>query len=203
MKLQWMTRANGKAAGRKENKMNARNSMKHIFAMVLALLLVAAAGSALACRDCGIQFRPYSFIGGQEFPVYSGPGYEYWRGANGRAYVTTDEPIEVAGWVGNWLLVRYQTSVGTRTGYIHGTEMLDPPYAGEAPVQDWGLTQITCDGIFTDDTSTTRRNNVGRVETGAYVTYLGEYYNDNSWAYVEGMLNGQLIRGFIPMSCLH
>ncbi|MBQ2948427.1 MAG: hypothetical protein IJD94_05560 [Clostridia bacterium] len=46
-------------------------------AMILALLLVTAAGSALACRDCGIQFRTYDFSGGQKFTVYSGSGYEY------------------------------------------------------------------------------------------------------------------------------
>lgn len=57
--------------------MNAKAGMRCMAAMILALLLVTAAGSALACRDCGIQFRTYDFSGGQKFTVYSGSGYEY------------------------------------------------------------------------------------------------------------------------------
>ncbi|MBQ2948428.1 MAG: hypothetical protein IJD94_05565 [Clostridia bacterium] len=100
-----------------------------------------------------------------------------------------------------WQLVRYQTSAGTRTGYVHRSEILDPPYLGKAPDQQWRVARVARDCMFTDDTSSIGKNSICRVYKDTYVICLGEY--NNSWAYVEGMLNDQLIRGFIPLSCLY
>lgn len=60
-----------------------------------------------------------------KIPVYSGPGKNYLRSANGRAMVSTNEWIEAHGFDGDWLMITYLVNPDTkqtRVGYIHKDE---------------------------------------------------------------------------------
>lgn len=57
------------------------------------------------------------FYGGQTLKVYNGPSWKYSRAANGKAMVTTDEEIAVAGIENGYALVMYETKSGYRSGY--------------------------------------------------------------------------------------
>ena len=47
------------------------------------------------------------FTGRQKFPVYSGPGTQYLRAANGKALVSTNDWIQVFGEENGWILIQY------------------------------------------------------------------------------------------------
>ena len=172
-----------------------------VFVLVLWLLTAtASAGVNNFAQDTSLEFRYKAFLGGQTLPVYSGPGYNYWRGANGNAKVTTDEPIYIAGWEGNWLLVTYGTSSGSRTGYVCTDDMADN-FRGKTLSFEYSTRRITQQCNFTDDTSSTN-NPIGYLSAGSYVTYLTDFYNGMNWAYVETDYNGKPIRGFVPAYCV-
>ena len=50
------------------------------------------------------------FTGGQKYPVYSGPGAEYERGANGKASVSTNDWIQVFGSENGYIMIQYAIS---------------------------------------------------------------------------------------------
>lgn len=172
-------------------------------ALFVSLLLFATTASASVNsfpQNTSLEFKYKAFLGGQTLPVYSGPGYNYWRGANGNAKVTTDEPIYIAGWDGNWLLVTYGTSKGSRTGYVCADDMADNMSA-KTLTFEYSTRRITQQCNFTDDTSSTN-NPIGYLSAGSYVTYLTDFYNGMNWAYVETDYNGKPIRGFVPAHCI-
>lgn len=171
-----------------------------LFLCMLLLTVTASASVNAFAQDTSLEFKYKAFEGGQTLPVYSGPGYNYWRGANGWAKVITDEPIYIAGWDGNWLLVTYGTSSGSRTGYVCKDDMVDKISARKLNFE-YSTRTITQKCEFTDDTSSTN-NPIGYLYAGATVTYLTDFYNGMNWAYVEASYEGKPIRGFVPMSCI-
>ena len=69
-----------------------------------------------------LNFAYTYFKGDQRFDVYSAPSTSSWRGANGKAVVSTNGPVYVAGGENGWLLVMYDTNAGAvRVGYIRGS----------------------------------------------------------------------------------
>lgn len=146
-----------------------------------------------------IAFKLIDLKGNYTIPVYSGPGTEYYRGANGRAMVSTNDTIYAAGWNDGWLLVRYPVdSNALRIGYI-------PANAVQNPVNVSSLNfsaqraemNRTC--ALTDDPSNTQRRIV-RMDAGLAVTVLGTYAADDEWAYVEAVIDNTPVRGFVPLN---
>ncbi|MBP3655688.1 MAG: hypothetical protein J6K32_03225 [Clostridia bacterium] len=182
-----------------------RKMIKTIVALGLLLALVMTAAVAFAAvqpiaGDNSLNFQYKAFHGGQTFRVYSGPGRHYWIGANGWAKALSDEEIYVAGQEGNFLLVQYGISKGVRVGYI----CIDDISGGASAKRlnfDYTTKTITRLCSFTDDPSSLN-NPIGTLSAGDRVTYLSKYYNGLQWAYVESLIDGVPIRGFVPLDCV-
>ena len=140
---------------------------------------------------------------GQKLPVYSAPSASSWRGANGKAMVSTTGFVYAAGWESGWLLVMYETNSGSvRVGYVNGADI-----SGNVPMNtmlfyDYTPAQVTRRCTLTDDPARTN-SAIVTLQEGATVTYLTSYFNRSAWDYVETTANGQVTRGFIPAGCLN
>lgn len=134
----------------------------------------------------------------QQLAVYSAPGASSWRGANGKASVSTNGHVWAAGWESGWLLVMYETNSGSvRVGYVDSAKL-----KGNVPVNniltfEYKAATVTGRCVLTDDPARTNSAIVTLGE-GASVTYLTTYFNNNAWDYVETAVDGKVVRGFIP-----
>ncbi len=138
---------------------------------------------------------------GQKWPVYSAPGTSSWRGANGKAVVSTNGSVYVAGWDGGWLLLMYETNNGAvRVGYASAQSMKDRV---TAPMLTFAYTTAACTRAvsLTDDPATSFTA-VRTLAAGEKVTYLTSFQNRYTWAYVETTVDGKTVRGFIPANAL-
>lgn len=135
-----------------------------------------------------------------KFDVYSGPGRGYLRGANGKASVSTNDVVYIAGTDGGWALVLYETNGGSmRAGYANAQESIELPYASlrfsRASATVSSACQLTDDPVLAS-------TQLGSLAPGARVTYLAAYSRLDDWAYVEAQVSGGVARGFVPMRCL-
>ena len=139
--------------------------------------------------------------GAATVPVYSAPGDGSVRFADGKASVDLRSPFTLLGFTpdGEWALISYEISAqASRIGYISG-ELLDglsqrsTLSLASLPVS---VTQDTC---LTDDPDVSQAARM-QLKAGDSATLLalhGPWY-----AYVETMLEGQAVRGFVPRACL-
>lgn len=150
-------------------------------------------------------FEYVTIKAGQKLNVYSAPGTNSWRGANGKAMINTDGAVWAAGWDNGWLLLFYQLNKGgLRVGYVDGSKI-----KGNVPIQnvlnfDYSQVQVQSACQLTDDpiqTSTV----ITTLKKGQSVTYLTTVINQfgRAWDYVETTFNGQRVRAFIPSGSLN
>ncbi len=140
---------------------------------------------------------------GQRLAVYSAPSEEAWRGADGKAAVSTNGAIYAAGWEGSWLLVMYETNDGSvRVGYVDGDRV-----RGGVPVEtslhfahDPATVLNTCN--LTDDPAR-GGTTIATLNPGTSVTWLTRYYNSSAWDYVETWVDGRVMRGFVRAGSLN
>ena len=138
----------------------------------------------------------------QSLAVYSAPSKSSWRGANGKASVSTNGAIYAAGWESGWLLVMYETNNGSvRVGYVDSGSIrggvpfdLDLDFA-----YDSATVQSKC--TLTDDPARTG-SSIATLQAGTHVTWLTRFYNKGAWDYVEVTVNGKTARGFIRAGSL-
>jgi hypothetical protein len=162
---------------------------------------VIGSGDTTASAGPAIMFSYASFQANQKFDVYAAPGTSSWRGASGKAAVSTNGPVYVAGWDGNWLLVMYDTNAGAvRVGYINGNNISGGVSAPGLSFAYLSVT-LTSGATLTDD-PVTKSTAIVNLSAGNQVTYLAEYSGNGSWAYVETQVSGKTVRGFIPMSAI-
>lgn len=134
-------------------------------------------------------------------PVYSAPGSGSVRFADGKASVDLRSPFTLLGFTpdGEWALISYEVSAqARRVGYING-KLLD----GIAQQSTLSLASlpasVTQDTYLTDDPDVSQAARM-QLKAGDSVTLLALY---GPWyAYVETMLEGQAVRGFVPRACL-
>ena len=138
----------------------------------------------------------------QSLPVYSAPDASSWRGANGKASVSTNGAIYAAGWESGWLLLMYETNNGSvRVGYVKAGSI-----RGGVPMDDY-LTfsyagaSVTSACTLTDDPARTGTA-IATLQPGARVTWLTRFYNNTAWDYVETTVGGKTVRGFIRTGSL-
>lgn len=148
-----------------------------------------------------IVFRNKSFYGGQSLPVYSGPGYEYYRASNGWAKVSTDEAIWAAGREGDWVLILYEISSGYRVGYIDRSTLQYTLSADELSFS-YTSAKISQSCSMTQDPISANGKEIVSLSSGDKVTYLADYYDKEDWAYVEVKASGEWVRGFVPLDCI-
>ena len=137
----------------------------------------------------------------QKFAVLSAPNLQSYRGANGKASVSTNGAVYAAGWDNGWLLVMYATNNGSvRVGYIEGSKIKGTI---TLPMLTFDRTPMTLSqpAALTDDPAMSF-SAITQLNAGAQITYLSEFQNRYAWAYVETTVNGQLVRGFIRRDML-
>lgn len=139
---------------------------------------------------------------GQKWPVYSAPDASSWRGAKGKALVSTNGNVYAAGWESGWLLIMYETNNGSvRVGYASAQDMKKVPAFDRALTFDYTPAVLERAAALTDDPARSY-SAIVQLPAGAAVTYLTTYFNAQAWAYVETAVDGQRVRGFLPASAL-
>ena len=136
------------------------------------------------------------------WPVYSGPGEEYYRANGGRATMGGGA-CRVFGVENDWVLIGYQLSNGQyRIGYVQAQAL--PQKGLNLPYLD--LSYLLCrskeDAQLTDDPIRFQPS-LAAVPAGSFMLFLGYTAHENTvWAYVETLIGGESTRGFIPASAL-
>ena len=142
----------------------------------------------------------------QKLAVYSAPGTDSWRGANGKASVSTNGAIMAAGQESGWLLMMYETNNGgVRVGYVNSGSV-----KGRVDGDAWtrqlrfeytkATVKETC--TLTDD-PIRQSTSILTLRPGDTVTYLTTYFSNSGWDYVETVTDdGEKTRGFIPANML-
>ena len=147
------------------------------------------------------EFSEYVFEPGQKLNVYTGPGAEYVRAANGKAMVSTNGTVYVYGWENGWLMVLYRVSKGgARIGYVKGTQIKGDVYA-EYLQFDYQSAAVTRNCSITDD-PVSEYAPLAYLRKGDMVTYLCTLHNSSDWAYVEAETSAGLVRGCIPLNAI-
>ena len=143
-------------------------------------------------------FQYVSFNVNTELPVYSAPSASSWRGANGRAMVSTVGAVWAAGWEKGWLLVYYEIANGVRVGYVDGSQLPVKPLAGVELAFAYTPTTLQADCVITDD-PLSQSGIIATLKAGQAVTYLTTAVNQHGqvWDYVETTVGGQTVRGYI------
>ena len=146
-----------------------------------------------------LVFTTAAFQREQKLAVYAAPSTKALRGAKGKAYVSTNGAVQVAGSDGDFLLVMYETSKGSvRVGYVSTKKIKGTvPQAGVLAFasEKAALTQAVA---LTDDPAR-NATSLGKLKKGTEVTILAEYQN---YYYIESKLSGKAVRGFIPMEAV-
>lgn len=149
-------------------------------------------------------FRFISLQGGQSLAVYSAPNNASWRGANGKASVSTNGAVYAAGYENGWLLIFYELSAGgVRVGYVNAGSISGRVDVLEQLRFDYKTAVVDFPCSMTDDPLMSM-NIVSSLAAGQQVTYLTTMINQNGslWDYIETTVNGQTARGFVPHGML-
>ena len=139
---------------------------------------------------------------GQKLDVYSAPAQSSWRGASGKATVSTNGAVYAAGWEGDWLLIMYETNAGSvRVGYVNGNSV-----RGGVPLDtnlhfDHDPATVRRQCTLTDDPAGSATA-ITTLRAGTQVTYLTRFYNRSAWDYIEVTVDGKTARGFVPAGSL-
>lgn len=189
--------------------------MKRLMICLLLLMLpcaVLADGSGLLDGATELEhlnkLRAVISCGGEMFsesvetasdemlPVYSAPSEKSWRAANGKAAVSLRDTkgLRTFGMMDGWQLVEYMVDQKTsRIGYIQkeGPEINDAWH----PTEVWARSTT----YLTDDPDVSRVRQM-TIPEGTPMTALDCY--GSLYAYVETELDGQAIRGFVPLEHL-
>lgn len=146
-----------------------------------------------------VTFTVQTFASGQKLAVYSAPSQKAWRGANGKAAVSTNGEIWVCGQENGWLLVLYEVNSGKmRSGYIEISKV-----KGKVPncpelCFDPKQAVLNASADLTDDPVYTS-SKIATLKKGSKVTLLSSYEN---LAYVETKVKKKTVRGFLPLDCV-
>ncbi len=135
--------------------------------------------------------------GGQKFPVYSGPGEWYLRGANGKAVVSTNDWIQVFGVDSGYLLIQYAVSSDhMRFGYIPASAA---PNSVSSLDFSYAVAYVTETAALTDDPLYSKQS-LGMIQEGQQVQWLAAM---GDYAYVATQLADQPVRGFLPKAAVN
>lgn len=152
-----------------------------------------------------LTFTAVYFDRGQNWKVYSAPANNSWRGAKGKAEVSTNDVVYVAGWVNrNWLLVAYETNSGNRrVGYVSGKDIRGTCPDFPMLVFRNKTEKVAYDCTLTDD-PVNESANIRSMKPGAEVTVLSRYtfHQGYTLAYVQCTADSKTVRAFIPADCL-
>lgn len=181
--------------------------MKHIrLALILCLFLLPALAGLADTVPPAIPQGTLSPLDiqlprGLKLPVFTGPGEEYVRAANGKAALSTNDWVQVFGRENGWLLIQYGINdAQLRFGYIQVDDLPDNIGADADFLSLWEDTVRTLfqPVILTDDPLASQTQ-LALFPKGGRVRYLGTI---GEWAYVEAIDGDLLLRGFIQDAAL-
>lgn len=139
----------------------------------------------------------------KEFPdklnkeVFTGPGSNYLRAAEGKAQFSSKE-YKYGGRVGNWVFVRCSVTGGIRYGWIYIGEYQQTIQS--IPSLEFGsqTVSVNCWTEIWDSLMDPDLGPLGSLESGTKVTYLCNFKIDGTtYAYVETSISGMKVRGFV------
>lgn len=166
-----------------------------LLAFLLCVLCLTMLGAASA--DAGEAFsslytlegREAVFPAGKQYAVYSGPGEDYLRGANGKAVVSTNAPIQVFCRESGWLMIQYAIDHDhSRIGWIHAASGVS---VSDMPAPSCSAT-LPKDSLITDDPFGSEASLLA-FSMDIEVDVLAQA---GDWCYVEGH-SGDWFRGFV------
>ncbi len=155
----------------------------------------------------GLMLSGFSFVNlkaDQTLPVYSAPSFDAWRGANGKAAVSTNGAVYAAGWESGWLLVFYETNNHSiRVGYVHPSSITGRVDCSTMLQFDRETAAVLSAVTLTDDPLMSNTA-IRTLRQGDSVIFLTSMTNQNGqiWDYVETAAEGKTVRGFIPHGAL-
>ncbi len=150
-------------------------------------------------------FQYITLKGNQRLDVYSAPSTASWRGANGKALVSTQGAVWAAGWENGWLQIFYEVSNGgVRVGYVDGSKITGKVDFQQALIFSRTPVQLTAKCALTDD-PLSGSSSIATLQQGASVTYLSTAVNQKGqvWDYIETTVSGKTVRGYIPSGCVN
>ena len=137
---------------------------------------------------------------GEQYDVFSAPGRDSYRAANGKAVMSTNDWVQVFGEEDGWLLVQYDISSDRmRFGYIDASAL--PKNTSVQTLRWYDLPQQTVkfDTSVTDDPLCSETS-IHQLKAGAQVKVLSSF---GMWYYIEATnLYGETLRGFIWKSAI-
>jgi len=143
-----------------------------------------------------LQARSVKFSGGQRYAVYTGPGEKFFRAADGRAAVSTNDWIQVFGVEDGWAMIQYDLSSDQcRIGWIDAAALPKNAAVSALRFNDQSAV-ITANTDLTDDPLMSR-SYLTTLQKGAQVTWLATL---GQWAYVQD--DQSWIRGFVPVTAI-
>ncbi len=139
---------------------------------------------------------------GKNVPVYSAPFDNAWRGAKGKAAVSTRESFSLLGTAQNkeWSWIEYDVdSKNRRVGWVR-TDQIGRKSIYECSPLDRALLRITRETFVTDDPRGGERK-IKTLRAGDEVIGLGTVDSvfGEEWVYVETEIDGQPAWGFLPV----
>ena len=145
-----------------------------------------------------LSAKRIKFTSGRRYQVFQGPGTQYGQSGNGRAYVSTNDWIQVFGEENGWILIQYDiTKDHMRFGWIAASSLPKNTKVDELrflPVPSITVHELT----LTDDPlfSQPKINSVIPAQTKVlWLASMGE------WAYVE-IPSQRPLRGFVQANKL-
>ena len=136
----------------------------------------------------------------EKYDVFAAPGRDSYRAANGKAVMSTNDWVQIFGEENGWLLVQYDISSDRmRFGYIDASAL---PKNADVPELIWfTLPEQTINvNTFVTDDPLMSCVSICQLNVGDKVRVLASFDN---WYYIETTNDyGQLLRGFVPMSCI-
>jgi hypothetical protein len=145
-------------------------------------------------------FDEFHFGRNQMLDIYTGPGYQYYRSANGKAAASTNGQIFIFGWDGDWLLVLYGTGNGkSRYGYTNRSDFKDD--VGGIILEFANLDATIAASCMISDCMPDDHSYITTLNPGTPVKYLA-YNPDFDWAYIEVDADVGKVRGFVPYGSL-
>lgn len=168
--------------------------------MLIAVLVVLAAVPAYALTALD-EYASGKFT--KAYPVYSGPGEDYYRANNGKALYGGNGSVRIYGVTGDWVLMGYGLSNGDyRVGYV-SADALKYVANLRGEINDnltfSSETRYTKEAAALSDDPVVKGSTFAEVPANTQVTALAVMGN---WTYVELQLNGKPARAFISSSKL-
>ena len=132
------------------------------------------------------------FAMGKKYEVYSGPGKDYLRAADGKAVVSTNDWIQVFGKENGWILIQYEIDKDhMRFGWI--PEKALPKSASVDELSFIPETVTLLDAAVLTDDPLFSHTMLLTLPKGATVYHLSDM---GDWAYIESC-SGDCVRGFV------